>query len=125
MNDKVTWLGHEFSVHPHGDSWLSVAGLYIFAAKNLAGQWLPLCIGQAASLAERIPTHERWQEAVRLGATHVHASVVAQKAKRDSLEDQLILAYQPGLNVQGKIATRCPSASPPNADDPEGLEAAG
>ncbi len=89
-------------VTPHTANWNAVAGLYIFAGTNSEGQWFPLYVGQAGSLAERIPTHERWQEAVQLGATHVHAKVVSLKATRDSLEDQLIQAYQPVLNVQGK-----------------------
>ena len=102
MSDKVTWLTHEFSVHRHEDNWHAVAGLYIFSGKNSKGEWFPLYVGRAESLAERIPTHERWQEAARLGATHVHASVVPLEATRCLLEDQLIQAYQPVLNVQGK-----------------------
>jgi excinuclease UvrABC nuclease subunit len=102
MSDKVTWLTHEFSVHQHGENWNAVAGLYIFAAMNSEGRWFPLYVGQAESLAERIPTHERWQEAVRLGATHVHARVVANGMMRDSLETELIQVFQPRLNVQKK-----------------------
>jgi excinuclease UvrABC nuclease subunit len=100
MSNKVTWLTHEFSIHQHGENWSAVAGLYIFAGKNQAGQWSPLYIGQAGSLAERLPTHERWQEAAKLGATHVHAKVVSLQATRDSLEKQLIQAFQPRLNTQ-------------------------
>ena len=100
MANKVTWGGHEFSVHQHGENWSAVAGLYIFAAKNSEGKWFPLYIGQAESLAERLPTHERWQEAARLGATYVHARVESQAATRDAVERQLIQAYQPRLNTQ-------------------------
>ncbi len=102
MSDKVTWLTHEFSVYLHATGWNAVAGLYIFAGKNSKGKWFPLYVGQTESLAERIPTHERWQEAVQLGATHVHAKAVMLKAARDLIEDQLIQAYQPTLNVQLK-----------------------
>jgi excinuclease UvrABC nuclease subunit len=100
MSNTVSWLNNEFSVHQHGDNWSTVAGLYIFAGRNSQGQWVPLYIGQAGSLAERIPTHERWQEAAKLGATHVHAKVVPLQATRDSLEKQLIQACQPRLNIQ-------------------------
>jgi excinuclease UvrABC nuclease subunit len=100
MSNTVSWLNNEFSVHQHGDNWSAVAGLYIFAGRNSQGQWVPLYIGQAGSLAERIPTHERWQEAAKLGATHVHAKVVSLQATRDSLEKQLIQAFQPRLNTQ-------------------------
>ena len=63
---------------------------------------VPLYVGQAESLAERLPTHERWPEAMRLGATHVHARVVLEAAMRDSIESQLIRSFQPRLNVQLK-----------------------
>ena len=98
----VTWLTYDFNVYEHGANWNAVAGLYIFAGLNSAGQWVALYIGQATSLAERIPTHERWQEAVQLGATRVHARVEAQAATRDLIEAALILNFQPVLNVQGR-----------------------
>jgi hypothetical protein len=41
---------------------------------------------------------------MRLGATHVHALVVSQAAKRDEIERQLIATYQPPLNTQLKNA---------------------
>ncbi len=100
MADKVTWLTHEFSVHEHGANWNAAAGIYMFCGINQQNQWFPLYIGQASSLAERVPNHERWQEAVRLGATHVHAKAVSQQATRDQIEAALILAYQPRLNDQ-------------------------
>lgn len=96
---KITWLTHEFQINLHNANWRAVAGLYIFAAKNSEGKWFPLYIGQAESLAARLPTHERWQEALRLGATHVHARVVLEEAARCEVERQLIQAYQPRLNV--------------------------
>lgn len=102
MADKVTWLTYEFSVHQHNANWNATAGIYIFCGLNQRGQWFPLYIGQASSLAERVPNHERWQEAVRLGATHVHAKVVSQQATRDQIEAELIQGYQPRLNDQLK-----------------------
>lgn len=105
MSDKVTWLDHEFSVHQHGENWNAVAGLYIFSGLNSERLWVPYYIGQAESFDTRLPTHERWQEAARLGATHVHAMVVPLQANRDSIEKALIQAYQPPLNVQLKPPT--------------------
>ena len=102
MSDKVTWLTHEFSVHQHGDNWNAVPGLYIFTGVNREQKWYPLYVGQAVSLAERIPNHERWQEAQRLGATHVHAMVVKEAAMRDAIEKQLCSSFQPCLNTHLK-----------------------
>lgn len=99
----VTWLdGYDFSVYQHDAGWNEVPGLYVFAGQNLQGQWYPLYVGQAESLAERIPRHERWAEAVQLGATHVHARVVQDATTRDAVEERLIQLYQPRLNVQLK-----------------------
>lgn len=102
MSDKVTWLTYEFNVHIPNVSWNDVAGIYIFTGVNQANQWVPLYIGQASSLADRLANHERWQEAVRLGATHIHARTVSQQATRNLIEQELIQAYQPRLNTQLK-----------------------
>ena len=99
---KCTWITHECDVNDHAANWNAVPGLYIFAGLNSEGRWAALYIGQAESLADRLPNHERWQEAVRLGATHVHARVVPQAATRDAVERELIQAYQPRLNSQLK-----------------------
>jgi excinuclease UvrABC nuclease subunit len=100
--DKITWLTHEFTVHLHGEQWNNVAGIYIFAGLNRLNQWTPLYIGQAGSFQDRIPSHEQWDKARSLGATHVHAKVVQLQPQRDSIEKQLIQAFQPRLNTQLK-----------------------
>jgi len=102
MSDTVKWSSYDFYVLPKESAWHAVGGVYIFTGKNAQGLWYPLYIGQAESLAARIPTHERWQEAARLGATHVHAMVVQQEANRDTIERELIAAYQPTLNEHHK-----------------------
>jgi len=102
MSDKVTWLTHEFSVNQHGAEWKDIGGIYIFAGVTPQNQWKAYYIGKAASFQSRIPSHERWNEAVRLGATHVHARVVSPEATRVQVEAQLIQAYQPPLNDQLK-----------------------
>ncbi len=96
----VSWLNHQFTVYTKSATWNDVAGIYIFARINGRGQWEALYVGQADSLRTRIPGHERREEAERLGATHVHAKVVPLAATRDSLEAELIQAFQPPLNSQ-------------------------
>ena len=101
MSDTVRWSSHTFTVYPHdGTQWHNVAGIYIFAGLNQTNQWIALYIGQCDSFADRIPSHERWAEAARLGATHVHAMVVPQAANRDRIEAELIRTFQPRLNDQ-------------------------
>lgn len=100
MSDKVTWLTHEFEVNLHSANWKAIAGVYIFCFITPQNKWRPLYVGQAESLAERIPNHERWLEAQCLGATHVHAVAVPTAAMRDDLEQKLIHAFQPQMNQQ-------------------------
>lgn len=95
----VTWGSYEFGIYSQADNWGDVAGIYIFAGKNQQGHWVALYIGQANSFAQRIPNHERWDEAARLGATHVHACGVKSATDRGIIEEQLIGMYQPRLNV--------------------------
>jgi excinuclease UvrABC nuclease subunit len=86
-------------------TWNAVAGLYIFAYFD--GQyWRALYVGQTNDFSSRIPSHERVAEAFRLGATHIHATVVPQAAKRDTLEKSLISHLQPRLNEQHKDLNR-------------------
>lgn len=97
---KVTWAGHSFEVHPHSANWADVAGIYIFAGVTPENKWRAYYIGQADSFKSRLPNHERWLEAQRLGATHVHVMVAQQAAQRDSIEADLISRFQPRLNTQ-------------------------
>lgn len=113
MADKATWQNVEFSVHQPNTSWKDSAGIYIFAGVNQQNKWVALYIGQASSLAARLATHERWLEAAQLGATHIHARIVAHQTERDALEKQLIQAYQPRLNVQLKASLSSFLPSPP------------
>lgn len=53
---KCTWITHECDVNDHAANWNAVPGLYIFAGLNSEGRWAALYIGQAESLAERIPS---------------------------------------------------------------------
>lgn len=104
--NPVSWLGYQFSVYDHGGSWNAVSGLYIFAAleKDWQGilQWRPLYVGETQDFSTRLPTHEYWMAAVRLGVTHVHARTEVSAERRAAIEGHLIQTFQPPLNVQGK-----------------------
>ena len=89
----------EFDIYTPGVNWNSSGGLYIFTYSD-GKHWQPLYIGQAEDFSDRFSDHERWDEAVALGATHVHAVTVEQEAIRDSLEQKLISYQQPPLNIQ-------------------------
>ena len=98
------WNGLEFTVYPMDSAWSEVGGLYVFSAQEpgLQGslQWLVLYVGETQSFAKRLPTHEKWPEAVQKGATHVLALTEQKATKRAELERKMISELQPPLNVQ-------------------------
>ena len=93
------WGTHDFIVYTPATTWNDVGGVYIFCGVNPENEWQAYYIGQADSFANRLSSHDRWDEAVRLGATHVHAMVVEQEASRDIVEQALIELFQPELNT--------------------------
>ena len=96
------WDEHEFEIHRHDVAWSDVPGIYVFAVPNGLYGWAPLYIGQASSLKDRLSHHERWDEAARRGAVHIHAKRVGGQADRDRIERSLIQRYQPPMNTQLK-----------------------
>ena len=97
---NVKWHLYDFTVYAPNATWNAVGGVYVFAGINEQNQWFPLYIGQSESLAARLPTHERWSEAVQRGATHVHAMAVPLEANRLAIESDLIQRFDPPLNRQ-------------------------
>ena len=101
----VSWGGYDFTCYdPAQTSWNDVAGVYIFAGMSTDGRWWQAkYVGQTKSFKIRLGpesnNHERWQEARRLGATHIHARVVRNEVERRSLEVMLIESYNPPMNA--------------------------
>ncbi|MBL9113729.1 MAG: GIY-YIG nuclease family protein [Verrucomicrobiaceae bacterium] len=90
----------EFEIYDSNDGWHKVGGIYIFSYQQKAGSWIALYVGQTKDFSERPATHDRLDEAVRLGATHIHARVVSLQADRDRIEAALIQYLQPPMNSQ-------------------------
>jgi hypothetical protein len=79
---------------------LDAAGNYAFLRQLSNGNWLPVYIGQADSLRERLPNHERWDDAIRAGASLVVAHTTpAGLMVRLAEEKDLIEKWNPVLNV--------------------------
>lgn len=89
-----------FQVHTKNADWNPVAGLYAFCKHEAPNTWVPLYVGQASSFQERICSHERWDEAAQLGATHVLAATVPLQSDRDRHEEAIVKHFDPQLNVQ-------------------------
>jgi len=102
MSDKINWLDAEFTIGDLNTKWKDIPGIYIFCSINAQNQWTPIYVGQASSLHDRISSHDRLDEARRLGCKSIHAKVVENQAQRDLLEKRLIQAFQPPLNTQLK-----------------------
>ena len=101
MADTARWSSYEFDVYSaENTTWYNKAGVYIFCGITPKNQWKAYYIGQTESFLERLPNHERWDEAAQLGATHVHALVVEQAASLGMIESELIQSYRPPLNSQ-------------------------
>lgn len=96
---EANWLGYDFIVYEPNTIWNEVGGVYIFCGVNESlGQWTPLYVGQTGNFRTRIPSHEKWSQALALGATRVHARAEVLEDDRVSIERRLIREFDPPLN---------------------------
>lgn len=81
---------------PHGPA------VYAFARPAFVGRgWTPLFLSRTANLAVRMNSHERWEEAQLLGATHVLLLSFAERHEREEAEIDLAGALRPVMNEDG------------------------
>jgi hypothetical protein len=81
------------------------AGNYVFVKRLPNGNFVPLYFGVADSLRKRISGHDRWDDAVRAGATHIFSHTTPSgDAVRCAEERALIQRWNPPLNVQHRRA---------------------
>lgn len=95
MRERVEWLDHAFVVCEIDSRFPDNGGVYIFAGQVATGTWSAYYVGRTKSLLQRMPFHERWEEAEALCATHVHARIVPDQSRRLGIETRLVLALQP------------------------------
>lgn len=104
--ETYKWLKWQFSVWRvplrGGERWPESAGLYVFARLESktkeAPRYTALRVGQCLDFSDRLPTHERWKEAVQLGMTHVHLREVKSQARRDQIECLIWNEFDPPVN---------------------------
>ena len=87
-----------FDINVKNASFDAVAGLYIFCYKTEDKYWRAVYVGQTDDFSSRIPNHEKWDSARKLGATHVHTFWVPSPVRREEWEQMLIQYLQPPLN---------------------------
>ena len=97
---EISWGGYVFKVYNASQTeWNDLPGVYIFAELSKDGRWwYAKYVGQTISFKDRLANHEQWQDAVRAGATHVHARVEFEKNQRSFIEQELIQMFNPPLN---------------------------
>ena len=101
MSDTCNWDDVQFNIYDPAVDWNDCPGVYIFTYKDHAsGIWIAVYIGETGSFRNRIPGHDRWADARRKGATHIHARVVEGHQERIDLEHRLIGRFGPPLNFQ-------------------------
>jgi hypothetical protein len=77
----------------------AVAGNYMFMRLTNAG-WVPIYVGIANDLSERLPSHDMWPVAQRNGATAIFAHTQSSDLARISEESDLIAYWNPPCNTQ-------------------------
>jgi len=78
----------------------AVAGNYAFVKQLPNGNFVPVYFGEAEDLQQRIPNHERWDDAKRAGATHVMAHTTLNGAQARLVEERDLIQYwNPPLNT--------------------------
>ena len=104
----VNWPGASGKLYTYwlddpASTFKNEGGNYAFVKQLPNGNFVPLYFGQAKSLQNRLPSHERWPDALRLGATHsmTHTTPAGEQARLDEERD-LIQRWNPPLNVQHK-----------------------
>jgi len=100
----IDGLRYDFGAYPKLSLWTQSGGVYLFLTPPAAGysKWLLHYVGKTENLAQRLPFHERWDEAARRGATHVGICLLRNDWERSNVEAAMIRAFAPALNEQHK-----------------------
>ncbi len=100
----VNWAGqsgktYPYQVYPLDASFEALPGNFVYAKEGEDGGWIPIYIAQTRDLHQRLEGHVRLEDAIQLGATHIHAHYCSVgQASRCSEERDLILRWQPVCN---------------------------
>ena len=94
----INWPGASGKVYAYwfvrqlaAESLKAEGGNYIFGRRLPNGNFLPIYVGETDNFRARLPSHERWKEAKKAGATHVMAHITpAGEAARKAEEKDLI-----------------------------------
>jgi hypothetical protein len=102
---KTSFGNLNFGAFPKDSAWPATPGIYMFCQTvGLLGDIVnpPRYLGQTVSFAERLPDHDRWDEAAKLGANCVLIAPISNAHNRDKIERELIASLRPPLNTHYK-----------------------
>ena len=86
---------YPFIVYSINDRPSAANAVYIFCYIH-DGKWILVYVGSAGDLSSRLSGHERMQDALDMGATHL--LVYAPDPNYQDVERRLIARYDPDLN---------------------------
>jgi hypothetical protein len=105
-----------FKICDFTSEWNEVGGIYMFCRRvvllNGCIIWMPVYIGKTNNFKIRLPSHEKWEKAIQLGAVKVLAVVEESEYRRSLLEFQLIQHFDPPLNKQLRPSPNNHDSSP-------------
>ena len=83
-------------------------GNYMFVrlANQAKNQWEPVYIGIAENLRTRLPSHEVWPDAKKIGAIRIMGHTQDAAAAREKEEQDLIAHWNPPLNTQHRTTRK-------------------
>jgi hypothetical protein len=90
---------HRFTAHRPDEQFGEAPGVYCFARPGPGGRgWTPLFLSRTGNLSKRLGSHEQWQEALLLGATHVLVHQRDERDVREFVEADLAASLRPVMN---------------------------
>ena len=100
----VNWPGqsgkeYPYEIFPIDASFRPMPANYIYAKQSEDGNWVPLYIAQTRDIHQRLEGHEKLQDALEQGATHIHVHLsTTGQAARCTEEQDLIHLWHPVCN---------------------------
>lgn len=90
---------YHYTVYPLDASFRPLPGNYVYARELSDGDWSPVYMSQTRDLHQRLEGHVTLEDAIKNGATHIHAHYdnVGQSA-RCSEEHDLVQRWHPLCN---------------------------
>jgi hypothetical protein len=108
---SLAWYHH--SIFDFAETTVITRANYIMVRREFDGKRTALYIGQSGDLSDRLPNHEKFAAAHRLGANELHLHFLADSSsERFSIETDLRNGHNPPLNDQSNPATNALAAYP-------------